>query len=65
MLCEEVFARAQALLDDDFLACFRRETPQRMSELLFEAVFLDAGWEPIDRVLGSGPIKGIHRMAMV
>lgn len=50
--CEEPFARAQALLDDDFPARFRRETPQRMSELLFAAAFLDAGWEPLGRVMG-------------
>lgn len=50
--CDETFARAKPLLDPDFPARFRRETPQRVSELLFAAAFLDAGWEPIDRVPG-------------
>ena len=50
--CEATFERAQALLDDDFPARFRRETPQRISELMFAAAFLDAGWEPLGRVLG-------------
>jgi hypothetical protein len=50
--CEATYARAQAMLDDDFPERFRRETPHRISELLFAAAFLDAGWEPIDRVVG-------------
>jgi hypothetical protein len=50
--CEATYARAQALLDADFPSRFRRETPQRISELLFAAAFLDAGWEPIGRVPG-------------
>lgn len=50
--CEATYERAQTLLDGDFPARFRRETPQRISELLFAAAFLDAGWEPIDRVPG-------------
>ena len=50
--CEATFARAQAMLDDDFPDRFRRETPQRLSELLFAAAFLDAGWKPIERVMG-------------
>jgi hypothetical protein len=50
--CEATFERAQMLLDDDFPARFRRETPQRISELLFAAAFLDAGWEPLGRVPG-------------
>lgn len=50
--CEATFARARDLLDDDFAARFRRETPNRISELLFAAAFLDAGWEPIGRVVG-------------
>jgi len=50
--CETTFERSQMLLDDDFPARFRRETPQRISELLFAAAFLDAGWEPLGRVPG-------------
>jgi hypothetical protein len=50
--CEATFERAQMLLDDDFPARFRRETPQRISELLFAGAFLDAGWEPLGRVPG-------------
>jgi hypothetical protein len=50
--CEATFKRSQMLLDDDFPARFRRETPQRISELLFAAAFLDAGWEPLGRVPG-------------
>ena len=50
--CEATFERSQMLLDDDFPARFRRETPQRISELLFAAAFLDAGWEPLGRVPG-------------
>lgn len=50
--CEATFERAKKLLDDDFPARFRLETPQRISELFFAAAFLDAGWEPIDRVPG-------------
>ncbi len=50
--CEETYARAQPLLDEDFPARFRRETPQRISELLFAAAFLDAGWKPVGRVPG-------------
>ena len=50
--CEATFEHAQMLLDDDFPARFRRETPQRISELLFAAAFLDAGWEPLGRVQG-------------
>ena len=50
--CDATFERAQLLLDDDFSTRFRRETPQRISELLFAAAFLDAGWEPRDRVPG-------------
>jgi len=50
--CEATYARAQGLLDEDFPARFRRETPQRISELLFAAAFLDVGWEPIGRVPG-------------
>jgi hypothetical protein len=50
--CEATFERAEMLLDGDFPARFRRETPQRISELLFAAAFLDAGWEPIGRVPG-------------
>jgi hypothetical protein len=50
--CEATFERAQMLLDDDFASRFRRETPQRISELLFAAAFLDAGWEPLGRVPG-------------
>lgn len=50
--CEATFERAHMLLDDDFPARFRRETPQRISELLFAAAFLDAGWEPVGRVPG-------------
>lgn len=50
--CETTFERAQMLLDVDFPARFRRETPQRISELLFAAAFLDAGWEPLGRVPG-------------
>lgn len=50
--CEATFERAHMLLDDDFRARFRRETPQRISELLFAAAFLDAGWEPLGRVPG-------------
>jgi hypothetical protein len=50
--CEATFERAEMLLDGDFPARFRRETPQRISELFFAAAFLDAGWEPIGRVPG-------------
>lgn len=50
--CEATFERAKILLDDDFPERFRRETPQRISELLFAAAFLDAGWEPLGRVPG-------------
>lgn len=50
--CEATFERAKMLLDDDFPARFRRETPQRVSELLFAAAFLDGGWEPLGRVPG-------------
>lgn len=50
--CEATFERAQTLLDHDFPARFRRETPQRISELLFAGAFLDAGWEPLARVPG-------------
>lgn len=50
--CEATFERAQMLLDVDFPARFRREAPQRISELLFAASFLDAGWEPLGRVPG-------------
>lgn len=50
--CEATFKRARLLLDDDFPTRFRRETPQRISELLFAAAFLDAGWEPLGRVPG-------------
>lgn len=50
--CEATFERAQMLLDDDFPSRFRRETPQRISELLFAAAFLDAAWEPLGRVAG-------------
>jgi len=48
--CETTYTRAKSLLDEDFPARFRRETPQRMSELFFAAAFLDAGWEPIARI---------------
>lgn len=50
--CEATFERAHMLLDADFPARFRHETPQRISELLFAAAFLDAGWEPLGRVPG-------------
>jgi hypothetical protein len=50
--CEVTFERARMLLDDDFSIRFRRETPQRISELFFAAAFLDVGWEPLGRVLG-------------
>ncbi|MGE3149202.1 MAG: hypothetical protein AB7K04_09060 [Pseudorhodoplanes sp.] len=50
--CEATFERAQKLLDDDFPVRFRRETPQRISELLFAGAFLDAAWKPLGRVLG-------------
>ena len=50
--CEATFERARMLLDGDFRERFRRETPQRISELLFAAAFLDAGWEPLGRVSG-------------
>ncbi|MEP7348462.1 MAG: hypothetical protein ABI668_00765 [Sphingorhabdus sp.] len=50
--CEATFDRAQMLLDDDFPTRFRRETPQRISELLFAAAFMDAGWKPQSRVAG-------------
>ncbi len=50
--CEATFARAPRLLDRDFAMRFRRETPQRISELLFAGAFLDAGWNPIGRVPG-------------
>lgn len=50
--CEATFERSQLLLDEDFPVRFRRETPQRISELLFSAAFLDAGWEPLGRVPG-------------
>jgi hypothetical protein len=50
--CEETYARAEGMLDPDFPVRFRRETPQRISELLFAAAFLDAGWEPLGRVHG-------------
>jgi hypothetical protein len=50
--CEATFDRAHMLLDSDFPARFRRETRQRISELLFASAFLDAGWEPLGRVPG-------------
>jgi hypothetical protein len=50
--CEDVYQRSAGLLDENFCDIFRRELPQRLSELFFAAAFLDAGWEPIDRVTG-------------
>ncbi|WP_339705277.1 hypothetical protein [uncultured Sphingosinicella sp.] len=50
--CEATFERAHMLLDDDFPVRFRRETPQRISELLFAGALLDAGWKPLGRVPG-------------
>jgi hypothetical protein len=50
--CEVTFERARMLLDNDFPSRFRRDTPQRISELLFAAAFLDAGWKPLGRVAG-------------
>lgn len=50
--CEATYERARNLLDSDFPTVFRRETPQRISELLFSAAFLDAGWQPLDRIPG-------------
>jgi hypothetical protein len=50
--CEAVYPRVAGLLDEGFCDIFRRELPQRLSELFFAAAFLDAGWEPIDRVTG-------------
>lgn len=50
--CEDVYRRTAGLLDDNFCDIFRRELPQRLSELFFAAAFLEAGWEPIGRVTG-------------
>lgn len=50
--CEATFERARNLLDKDFIDRFRQQTPQRLSELWFAGAFLDAGWQPLARVVG-------------
>lgn len=50
--CDKAYGRSCDLLDTDFCERFRRDTPQRFSELFFAEAFLEAGWDPIDRVKG-------------
>ena len=46
------FNEFKHFLDDDFPSRFRKDTPQRFSELFYAAAFRNAGWQPIDRVTG-------------
>ena len=50
--CEVTFAECHAQLDEDFPDRFRREMPQRISELFFAHAFSLAGWKPAPRVNG-------------
>jgi hypothetical protein len=50
--CDAAYSRCAGMLDEDFSERFRRDTSQRFSELFFASAFLEAGWDPIDRVKG-------------
>ena len=50
--CEAIYPKVADQLDADFPDRFRRELPQRLSELFFAAAFLEAGWESIGRIKG-------------
>jgi hypothetical protein len=50
--CDQAYAKATPLLDKNFCQEFRLSTPHRFSELFFAMAFLEAGWEPVERVKG-------------
>lgn len=50
--CEEVYERAQPLLDSDFLVQFGLQMPQRISELFYADALMQSGWKATERVPG-------------
>ncbi|MBT2188478.1 hypothetical protein [Sphingobium nicotianae] len=50
--CQATFNEVAEQLDKDFPDRFRRELPQRISELFFAHAFAKVGWRPVARVPG-------------
>lgn len=49
---ERAYERLRPALDSDFLIKFRRQTPDHVSELMFGAALLNAGWSLAPRTTG-------------